>query len=173
MKSMDETFTLEENIEAGEHLAGEVYRLAFAPAYAAIAMQEPLSDDGPSPMWGVDLKKRAEAVMKKEGVQLMSSEYVTAKYNIPHIEAYLCKLPRSEPVDLAIEVLQKWWYHGVKKTAKNSDYYLRMLAFFKSARSAHEQVMVAVRAAFAGTRVSQPWEESRYVTRLLASVEDE
>jgi hypothetical protein len=176
MKSFDEAFSLEENIEAGETLAHEVARLAKATAYAVIAMQDPVGD---APVHGVglyyhgvDLQKRAETVMSKDGVQVLSSEYTQSKYNLAKIEAYLCKLPRSEPVDLAIEVLQRWWYRGVKKATRNNEYLPRMLACFKAARSAHEEVMAAVRIAFAGL-VEAPWEPKDSTRLLLAMVERE
>ena len=170
MASYDDASTSEMNIEDGEDLAGEVARLAHATAYAVIAMQEPVSEAG---CMSVDLEKCAKAVLAKNGVHLLSAGYESSKYNMSKMEEYLCKLPRSESVDLAIEVIQKQWYYGVKNVKKNMDYLPRVLACFKAARSAHQKVMAAADAAFAGARIHPPWQQKDHTSRILAALEDE
>lgn len=171
----DEAFDLETAIENGKELAGAVGRIAQATAYAVIAMQEPVADGAPS-SYGplpINLEKHAKTVLAKHNVKLADVGYDIAKYNNAVIEQFLCELPRSEAVDLALHIYQKLWYKGVRKAAKNKDYFPYVLSRFQQARSAHEAAMKLVQTAFGEARFHPPWEPQprSYTERILAELD--
>ena len=172
MTTWDETIDLETAIEQGEELARAVGHIAWATAYAVIAMQEPVADGEPSPYGPlqINLEKHAKTVLAKHNVKLADVGYVSAKYNNSVIEQFLCELPRSEAVDLALHIYQKLWYQGVRKAVKNKGYFPYVLSRFKQARSAHEAVMNLVQTAFGEARFYPPWEPQprSYTERILA-----
>ena len=110
MITWEEPIDSEDAIEHGEELARAVGHIARATAYAVIAMQEPVADGGPSPSGRplpINLEKHAKTVLAKHNVKLADVDNMKAKYNHAAIEQFLCELPRSEAVDLALHRLPK------------------------------------------------------------------
>ena len=172
-----EAFELENAIECGETLTKEVYNMAKEIGFAVIAMQEPVMDSEPlgyrgGPNLPVDLEKRAKTVLAKHGVTL-SDVRTNSMRNVSMIETFLCGLPRSKAVDLALYIYQKLWYQGVHKAVKNMDYFQYVLSRFHQARAAHEEAMELVQEAFGDLRLRRRWYPCEETERILAATKEE
>ena len=173
MTSREDAIELELEIEDAEIVARQVYNLAWCSALAVIAMQEPYVP-APQIAHGFDfsrvrVKEHAITVLAKHGVELPYDE--DGKWKLASVEKFLCTLPRDQPVDLALTILQNHYVSGVRKLSKNKDYVKRVINYFKRARAAYMAVMKHVRDAFVGARVEEPWEQTDRVTRTLAGDE--
>jgi hypothetical protein len=167
MTSCRSAYDLETAIDMGRYLAGEVNRIAFMTAYAVIAMQDPVPQIVPTLYWKVNVQKHAEMVLAKHGITLFDRSNPNSHYNCAEMEKFLCTLPRSEAVDIALHIFQKIWYLGVRKAAKNKDYLPHVLSRFKQACTAHEEAMKLVRLAFGRTAIYDPWFPSSRTEQIL------
>ena len=172
-----EAFELEYAVECGELLTKEIYNIAQEIGFAVIAMQEPVMDSEPlgyagEPNLPVDLKTRAEKVLAKHGVTLANVRTISMG-NVSKIETFLCGLPRSKAVDLALYIYQKLWYQGVRKAAKNKDYFPYVLSRFHQARAAHKEAIELVQEAFGDVQLRRRWHPCEETERILAATDKE